>query len=191
MERAVVTARVVGVPHEGLAVWVATDDPDVAGDLDPAPAGTRPDDLLVLDVERHGFRWVVTELVEHLPARRPPTRPATPHAHPSRPPGAVVIAWFPFTREDDAAGKHRPCVVLRSTDPSVLRVRPLYDAGSAHARRTGGVPLHDFRAAGLDKRSVAVTPVEVPVARVEQTIGTLTPHDQRRLGLPSPANGGP
>ena len=183
MERAVVTARVIGVPHEGLAVWVATDDPEVNGDLDPAPPGIRVDDTVVLEVERQGFRWIVTELVDHVPARRPPARPPRPHAHPARPPGTVVIAWLPFTREEDAAGKHRPCVVLRSTDPTILRVRPLYDAGSAHARRVGGVTLQDPHAAGLDKPSVAVDPVEVPIARVEQTVGTLTPHDQWRLGI--------
>ncbi len=151
MERAVVTARIVGVPVPGLAVWVSTDDPDVAGDLEAAPDRMRPDDIVVLAVERHGFRWVVTDLMEHLPASRPRARPPRPHAHPARPPGTVLIAWLPFTREGgDAPGKHRPCVVLRSTDPEVVRVRPLYDPGSAHVRRTDGIQLRGWRSAGLD-----------------------------------------
>ena len=184
MERRVVTARIVGVPAPGLAVWISTDDPDVAGDLDDAPEPMHADDLVVLSVERHGFRWIVVELVEHLPAGRTPSRAPRPHAHPARPPGTVLIAWLPFTSEDDEGpGKHRPCVVLRSTDPSLVRVRPLYDPDSAHVRRTGGVQLDGWRAAGLDKASVAVDPVEVPVARCEQTLGTLTPHDRARLGI--------
>lgn len=184
MEQAVVTARIVGVPAPGLAVWVSTDDPDVAGDLEDAAGHVQADDLVVLAVERHGFRWVVTELVEHLPAARRPIRPPRPHAHPARPPGTVLIAWLPFTRDgDDAPGKHRPCVVLRSTDPSVLRVRPLYDPDSTHVRRAGGVQLRGWRAAGLDKASVAVDPVEVPVSRCEQTIGTLGPQDRAQLGI--------
>ncbi len=39
MERAVVTARVIGVPHEGLAVWVATDDPEAR--RSPGPSAAR------------------------------------------------------------------------------------------------------------------------------------------------------
>ena len=184
MERAVVTARVIGVPAPGLAVWRSTDDPDVTGDLEGASDEVRPDDLLVLAVERQGFRWAVIEVVEHLPAPRRPSRPPRPHAHPARPPGTVLIAWLPFTDDgDDASGKHRPCVVLRSTDASVIRVRPLYDAGSAHVRRHGGVQLEDWRRAGLDKASVAVDPVEVPVGRCEQTIGTVGPRDRSRLGI--------
>ena len=184
MERAVVTARVIGVPAPGLAVWRSTDDPDVTGDLEGATDGVRPGDLLVLAVERRGFRWAVTEVVEHLPAPGRPSRPPRPHAHPARPPGTVLIAWLPFTDDgDDAPGKHRPCIVLRSTDVSVLRVRPLYDPGSAHVRRHGGVQLEDWRSAGLDKASVAVDPVEVPVGRCEQTIGTVGPRDRSRLGI--------
>ena len=184
--RSVVSARIVGVPAPGVAVWVSTDDPEVAGDLEPAPEGMRADDLVVLAVERHGFRWVVADVVEHLPASRPPARPPRPHAHPARPPGTVLIAWLPFTSDgEEGPGKHRPCVVLRSTDPSVVRVRPLYDPGSSIARRSGGVQLEGWHAAGLDKASVAVDPVEVPVARCEQTIGALTPHDRARLGIDS------
>lgn len=183
MERTVVTARVVGTPAPGLAVWVATDDPEIAGDLDDAPADVRADDLVVLAVERHGFRWLVTELIDHLPARRAPTRAPRPHAHPARPPGTVLIAWLPFSREDDAPGKHRPCVVLHSPDPATIRVRPLYDAGSAHVRRFGGVQLTGWRLAGLDKASVAVDAVDVPVGRCKQTLGDLGPHDRSRLGI--------
>lgn len=190
-----VTARIVGVPAPGLAVWKSVDDPDVAGDLDDAPDGTAADDLVVLRVERDRFRWTVVEIVEHLPAshtsagsgrRAASARKAPrPHAHPARPPGTVLIAWLPFTREDgdDAPGKHRPCVVLRSPDPHVLRVRPLYDAGSAHVRRHGGVQLTGWRTAGLDKASVAVDPVDIPVARAEQTLGALDPHDRARCGI--------
>ena len=185
-----VTARIVGVPAPGLAVWKSVDDPDVAGDLDDAPDGTAADDLFVLRVERDRFRWTVVEIVEHLPsshttAGRAGTthKPPRPHAHPARPPGTVLVAWLPFTREPDAPGKHRPCVVLRSPDPHVLRVRPLYDAGSAHVRRHGGVQLTGWRTAGLDKASVAVDPVDIPVARAEQTLGDLDPHDRSRLGI--------
>ena len=180
------TARIVGVPAPGLAVWKSVDDPDIAGDLDDPPDGTAADDLLVLRVERDRFRWIVVEIVDHLPAGRAPSRRAPrPHAHPARPPGTVLIAWLPFTREegDDVPGKHRPCVVLRSPDPHVLSVRPLYDAGSAHVRRHGGVQLTGWRTAGLDKASVAVDPVDVPVARAEQTLGELDPHDRARLGI--------
>ncbi len=191
MERTVVTARIVGVPAPGLAVWKSVDDPDVAGDLEHPPADVAADDLLVLRVERDRFRWTVVEVVEHVPAgtgeRRGPrprvARSPRPHAHPARPPGTVLIAWLPFTREDEAPGKHRPCVVLRSPDPDVIRVRPLYDAGSAHVRRHGGVQLTGWRTAGLDKASVAVDAVDVPVARCEQTLGELDPHDRSRLGL--------
>lgn len=184
MERAVVTARVVGVPVPGLAVWVSVDDPDVAGDLEGAPDAVRAGDVVVVAVERHDFRWVVADLVEHRPVARPATRPPRPHAHPARPPGTVLIAWLPFTSEDDEGpGKHRPCVVLRSTDPAVIRLRPLYDPNSGHVRRTGGVQLRGWRVAGLDKASVAVDPVEVPVRRCEQTIGMLSPHDRARLGI--------
>lgn len=184
MARSVITARIIGVPVAGTAVWKSTDDPDIAGDLEGAPADMRADDVVVLAVERHGFRWVVTELVDHVPARRPRAKASRPHAHPARPPGTVLIAWLPFTRDgDDAPGKHRPCVVLRSTDPWVLRVRPLYDAGSAHVRRNGGVQLRGWRSAGLDKASVAVDVVEVPVAQCEQTLGELDPADRAALGI--------
>lgn len=186
------TARVVGVPEPGVAVWVATDDPDCAGDLHDPPAGTAADDLVVLRVERDRFRWIVTELVERIPADgsspRPgpapsPPRPPKPHAHPARPPGTVLIAWLPFTSEDDGPGKHRPCVVLHSPDPSIVRARPLYDPASAHVRRNGGVQLSGWRIAGLDKASVAVDAVAIPVARCEQTLGHLDPHDRARLGI--------
>lgn len=184
MERRVVTATVIGVPAPGIAVWRSVDDADVTGDLDPAPAGVRPDDLLVLRVERQGFRWVVVELGDHLATgERPEGRRPRPHAHPARPPGTVLIAWLPFSREDDAPGKHRPCVVLHSADPDVVRVRPLFDADSAHVRRHGGVQLRGWHAAGLDKASVAVEAVDVPVARCEQTLGTLDAHDRARLGI--------
>ena len=143
----------------------------------------RADDLVVLSVERHGFRWVVVDIVEHLPTATAPKRAPRPHAHPARPPGTVLIGWLPFTREEDAPGKHRPCVVLHSTDPSLLRVRPLYDVGSAHVRRNGGVQITGWRSAGLDKASVAVEAVEVPVATCEQTLGELGPHDRLLLGI--------
>ena len=179
-----VTARVIGVPAPGLAVWRSTDDPAVTGDLEGVTDAMGPDDLLVLAVERQGFRWTVVEVVEHLPAPRRLSRPPRPHAHPARPPGTVLIAWLPFTADDDEGpGKHRPCVVLRSTDLAVVRVRPLYDAGSAHVRRHGGVQLEDWRSAGLDKASVAVDPVEVPVGRCEQTVGAVSPRDRERLGI--------
>jgi hypothetical protein len=189
MEQRVVTARVVGVPEPGVAVWVATDDPDCAGDLPDPPAGTAADDLVVLRVERDRFRWLVTELVERIPAdgpsRRaePAPRPPKPHAHPARPPGAVLVAWLPFTSEHDGPGKHRPCVVVHSPDPTTIRARPLYDADSAHVRRNGGVPIAGWRTAGLDKASVAVGPVAIPVARCEQTLGHVDPHDRARLGI--------
>jgi hypothetical protein len=96
----------------------------------------------------------------------------------------VLIAWLPFTRDDDEGpGKHRPCVVLRSTDPEVIRARPLYDPGSAIARSSGGVQLQAWRAAGLGKASVAVGPVEIPVSRCEQTLGHLAPVDLTALGI--------
>ncbi len=184
MTRTVITARIVGVPAPGTAVWKSTDDPDVAGDLDDAPAHMRADDMVVLAVEQRGFRWVVTEVVDHVPSVRPAEKSPRPHAHPARPPGTVVIAWLPFTRDgEDSPGKHRPCVVLRSTDPTILRVRPLYDEGSAHVRRHGGVQLRGWRSAGLDKASVAVDAVEIPVARCEQALGVLDPHDRVRLGI--------
>ncbi len=213
-----VTARVLGTPVPGLAVWRAVDDGErseapVAGDLEGAPPDVAPGDLLVLVVERSGFRWEVREVLDHLPggatsgvgrraaspasvAPRPTAargrRARAPHAHPSRPPGSVVIAWLPFTAEptairhgvpDDVPGKHRPCVVLHSADPDHLRVRPLYDAGSAHARRVGGPRLQAWRAAGLDKASVVVAPVDVPLGRVAQTLGRLSPVDRRQLGI--------
>lgn len=181
----VITARVIGTPAPGLAVWKSTDDPDIAGDLDPAPDGLRTDDLLVLEVQRRGFRWDAVRLVEHVPARRRPSgRRRRPHAHPTRPPGTVLIAWLPFTREEDMApGKHRPCVVLHSSDPAVIRARPLYDPGSGHVRRHGGDQLQAWRLAGLDKASVAGAPVEIPVRYCEQTIGSLAPLDRQRLGI--------
>lgn len=180
-----ITARVIGVPAPGLAVWRSTDDPDVTGDLHDAPEDLRADDILVLEVERHGFRWTVTELVDHLSAAPAPKRRGRrPHAHPARPPGTVLIAWLAFTREgEDAPGKHRPCVVLHSSDPSILRLRPLYDPGSAHVRRNDGIQLQGWRTAGLDKASVAMDALEVPVRHCEQTIGALAPLDRRRLGI--------
>ncbi len=180
-----VAARVLGVPVAGTAVWRSVDDADVAGDLDEAPEGVRTGDLLVLEIERHGFRWDVVELVDHQPVgHRPETRRRRPHAHPARPPGTVLIAWLPFTRDEaDAPGKHRPCVVLHSTDPQVIRALPLFDPGSAQVRRHGGVQLQAWRAAGLDKASVAGQPVEIPVRRCEQTIGHLAPVDRARLGV--------
>jgi hypothetical protein len=183
MERRVVTARIVGVPTPEVAVWVSVDDPDVAGDLDHPPEHVRRDDRVVLSVERDRFRWLVRDLIDHVPARSASTTTPRVHAHPARPPGTVLIAWLPFSREDDAPGKHRPCVVLRSTDPTMLRVRPLYDADSAHVRRHGGVQLTGWKTAGLDKASVAVDPVEVPIARVAQTLGEVNPYDRNRLGI--------
>ena len=187
-ERIVVAARVLGVPVPGLVVWRSVDDPDVAGDLDDAPDGIRTGDLLVLGIQRDGFRWQVVELVDHQPVgRRPRTRRRRPHAHPARPPGTVLVAWLPFTREeDDAPGKHRPCVVLHSTDPEVIRARPLFDPGSAHVRRHGGVQLRAWRASGLDKASVAGEPVEIPVRDCAQTLGDLAPVDRVRLGIEGP-----
>lgn len=184
MARTVVNARIIGVPVPGLAVWKSTDDPDIVGDLEDGPVDLAADDVVVLAVERRGFRWVVLEVVDHVPVPRPRHKVLRPHAHPARPPGTVLIAWLPFTNEgDDAPGKHRPCVVLRSTDPNTIRVRPLYDAGSAHVRRRGGVQLDGWRTAGLDKASVAVDPIDVPVGRCAQTLGSLDLADQARLGI--------
>lgn len=190
----VVTASVLGVPAPGVVVWRAAgvgpvDGVEVAGDLDDPERSLRPGDALVLRIRRDRFRWEVVEVVDVVPAA--PDRSRTgggrvrrPHAHPARPPGSVVIAWLPFTSEDDEGpGKHRPCVVLRSTDPGVIRARPLYDPGSAIARRAGGVPLQAWRAAGLGKPSVAIDPVEIPVARCEQTVGQLAPIDLAALGI--------
>lgn len=188
----VVTATVLGVPAPGVVVWRAVDvgpvdGVDVAGDLDDPEEVLRPGDRLVLRVRRDRFRWVVLEVVDVVPvaergSRR--SRPRRPHAHPARPPGTVLIAWLPFTSEDDEGpGKHRPCVVLHSSDPGTVRGRPLYDPGSAVARRAGGVPLRAWRAAGLGKPSVAVDPVEIPVARCEQTLGQLAPIDAAALGI--------
>lgn len=66
----VLTARIVGVPVPDVAVWVSTGDPDVSGDLDHPPAGIAADDRVVLAVRRHGFRWVVSEMLDHVSARR-------------------------------------------------------------------------------------------------------------------------
>lgn len=185
MERTVIVADVLGVPVPGLAVWRSTDDAEVAGDLEDAPEAIRAGDVLVLAVERAGFRWQVVELVEHHPTRRrTPPRRRRPHAHPARPPGTVLIAWLAFTREgDESPGKHRPCIVLHSGDPAFLRVRPLYDPDSTHVRTHGGVQLQSWRVAGLDKASVAVDAVEVPVRHCEQTLGALAPGDRARLGI--------
>lgn len=198
----IVTARIVGTPTPGLAVWKAGDD--VAGDLEDAPAVIATGDLVVLEIHREGWRWVVDRLVDHIPghdavspARATPSpRPATrrrskaPHAHADRPPGSVVIAWLPFTDEvgepEEVPGKHRPVVVVHSPDPDHVRVRPLYDPGSAIARRSGGPRLQSWRAAGLDKPSVVGDPVDVPVRRVEQTWGRLAPVDLRQLGIHVP-----
>ena len=186
------TARVLGTPAPGLAVWRSTEDADVVGDLDDAPAEVRSGDLLVLEVRRVGFRWLVQRLVDHVPAGRPTarTRPPAPHAHPARPPGTVLIAWLPHASDvtpddpiDESPGKHRPVVVLRSPDPAVVRGRPLYDPASAVARRHGGPRLQAWRAAGLDKPSVAGPAVDVPVGRCEQTLGRLSPVDRALLGL--------
>lgn len=187
-ERRVVVARVLGAPAPGIAVWKSVDDPDISGDLDGAPDHVRQGDHVVLSVERVGFRWTVHELVEHRPTAGGRTaRRRRPHAHPARPPGTVLIAWLPFTREgEDAPGKHRPVVVLHSADPTVLRVRPLFDPGSAQVARSGGVQLEGWRAAGLDKASVAVAAVEVPVRYCEQTLGAVVPSDRRRLGIDRP-----
>jgi len=187
----VVTASVLGVPAPGVVVWRAIDAPPVdgvavAGDLDDPERTLRPGDRLVLRVRRDRFRWEVVEVVDVVLATGGAAgpRPRRPHAHPARPPGTVLIAWLPFTSEDDEGpGKHRPCVVLHSADPGIIRARPLYDPGSAVARRAGGVPLRAWRAAGLGKPSVAVDPVEIPVARCEQTLGQLAPLDAAALGI--------
>ena len=92
MERAVVTVRIVGVPEPGVAVWKSVDDAEIAGDLDDPPPGTRAGDLMVLRVERDRVRWIVVDVVEHLPAGRSPSKVQRPHSHPARPPGTVVIA---------------------------------------------------------------------------------------------------
>jgi hypothetical protein len=188
-EHRVVTATVIGVPAPGTVVWRAEgertrDGSPVSGDLDDAEELLRAGDRLVLEVVRDRFRWLVVDVVEAVPRRRSPERPRRPHAHPARPPGTVLIAWLPFTADDDEGpGKHRPVVVLRSTDPGVIRARPLYDPGSAVARSAGGVQVQAWRAAGLDKASVAIDPVEIPVARCEQTLGHLEPVDLARLGI--------
>jgi hypothetical protein len=188
-DRRVVTATVIGIPEPGTAVWRADgersrDGALVSGDLDDPDERLRSGDRVVLEVVRDGFRWLVVDVVDTVPVRRSPERPRRPHAHPARPPGTVLIAWLPFTRDDEEGpGKHRPCVVLRSTDPAVIRARPLYDPGSAVARTSGGVQLQGWRAAGLDKASVAVGPVEIPVARCEQTLGHLGPVDLAALGI--------
>lgn len=189
----VVTASVIGVPAPGIAVWRGVDRPridgvDVAGDLDGADRSLRAGDRLVLRIRRHRFRWEVVEVIDEIPGRGParsdPTRHRAPHAHPARPPGTVVIAWLPFTSEDDEGpGKHRPVVVLHSSDPDRIRARPLYDPGSAVARRSDGVQLRGWRRAGLDKASVAAAPVEIPVSRCEQTLGHLAPVDLAALGI--------
>jgi len=187
-----VTARIVGVPAPGTAVWRAEDTRrlegvDVAGDLEDPDRVLRRDDQVALRIRRDGFRWEVLEVVDVvLRAGRSPGggRVRRPHAHPARPPGTVLVAWLPFTSEDDEGpGKHRPVVVLHSSDPDVVRARPLYDPGSAVARRSGGVQLVGWRQAGLDKASVAVEAVEIPVARCEQTLGHLGPVDLAALGI--------
>lgn len=185
----VVTATVIGVPAPGTVVWRADDErtrdgSPVTGDLDDPTEVLRAGDHVVLEIVRDHFRWLVVDVVDVVPRPRAPSRPRRPHAHPSRPPGTVLIAWLPFTRDDDEGpGKHRPCVVLRSTDPGTIRARPLYDPASAVARTSGGVQLQGWRAAGLDKASVAVDPVEIPVARCEQTLGHLAPVDLAALGI--------
>ncbi len=185
----VVEATVIGVPAPGTAVWRADGErsPDgspVTGDLDDDELALRTGDRLVLEVVRDRFRWLVVRVVDVVPRPRSPARPRRPHAHPARPPGTVLIAWLPFTRDDDEGpGKHRPCGVLRSTDPGVIRARPLYDPGSAVVRDGGGVQLQAWRVAGLDKASVAVGPVEIPVSRCEQTLGQLAPIDLANLGI--------
>lgn len=188
-DRRVVTAMVIGVPAPGTAVWRADgeasrDGSPVSGDLDDVDEQLRTGDRLVLEVVRDRFRWLVVDVVDVVPRPRAPDRPRRPHAHPARPPGTVLIAWLPFTRDDDEGpGKHRPCVVLRSTDPGVIRARPLYDPGSAVVRDGGGVQIQAWRAAGLDKASVAVQPVEIPVSRCDQTLGELAPVDMAALGI--------
>lgn len=187
-----VTATVIGVPAPGLAVWRAADGRridgvEVAGDLDDPGRTLRPGDHLVLRVRRDRFRWEVVEVLDVVPrGRRSPAggRARRPHAHPARPPGTVLIAWLPFTSEgDEGPGKHRPVVVLHSSDPGLIRARPLYDPGSAVARSSDGVQLQGWRQAGLDKASVAVDPVEIPVGRCEQTLGHLAPVDLAALGI--------
>ncbi len=186
-DRHLVTATIIGVPAPGVAVWRAVDDPEIVGDLDDPDELLRPDDHVVLDVARDRFRWLVVELVEIVPRARgrgTGARRRRPHAHPARPPGTVLIAWLPFTRDDtEGPGKHRPCVVVHSSDPAVIRARPLYDPNSAFAKREGGVAVQDWRSAGLDKASVATEPVEIPVGRCEQTMGMLSPADLHRLGI--------
>lgn len=191
--RRLVTATIIGVPAPGTAVWRAVepaqvDGLPVTGDVDDPERRLQPGDQVVLEVERDRFRWHVAEVVDVVPTPGARTgarsKPRRPHAHPARPPGTVLIAWLPFTSEDDdGPGKHRPCVVLHSSDPGLIRARPLYDPGSAVARGSGGVQLRGWRAAGLDKASVAVDPVEIPVARCEQTLGTLTAPDLAALGI--------
>lgn len=195
-DRRVIAAEILGTPVDGLAVWRSTDDPQVAGDLEGRTDG-RAGDLLVLEIERDGFRWHVRRVLDAVPIDAvEPTDPMPPpvadpprsgrrsHAHPVRPPGTVLIAWVPFGREvdEDAPGKHRPCIVLHSPSPDFLRVRPLYDPASAVAR--GGAPQVDgWRVAGLDKPSAVGEPIDLPVARCEQTLGQLTASDRRRFGV--------
>lgn len=187
-----VAATVIGVPEPGVVVWRADGEAPVhgspvSGDLDDPERRLRVGDHVVLEIRRDRFRWEVLAVVDAVPkasTRAVPGRRRRPHAHPARPPGTVLIAWLPFTSEDDEGpGKHRPCVVLHSTDPTIVRARPLYDPGSAVVRRRGGVALQAWRAAGLDKASVAVDPVEIPVARCAQTLGHLAPIDRARLGI--------
>lgn len=187
-----VAATVIGVPEPGVAVWRAdgearVDGSPVSGDLHDPAGHLRVGDHVVLEIERDRFRWQVVSVVDAVPRPAPSPSPAArrrPHAHPARPPGTVLIAWLPFTSEDDEGpGKHRPCVVLHSGDPALVRARPLYDPGSAVARRHGGVALQAWRAAGLGKPSVAVDAVEIPVARCEQTLGHLAPVDLAALGI--------
>lgn len=187
--------EIIGTPIDGLAVWRSIREPQVAGDLE-GPHDVTAGDLLVLEIERDGFRWHVRRVLDEVPADHqdagpPPTRapaPAPrrgrPHAHPARPPGTVIIAWVPFGRDtdDDAPGKHRPCIVVHSPSPELVRVRPLFDPDGAVAR-SGAPRVEGWRAAGLDKASAVGAPVDVPVARCEQTRGQLTPADRRRLGI--------
>lgn len=185
--------EIIGTPADGIAVWRSTRDPDVAGDLE-GPHAVSAGDLLVLEIERDGFRWNVRQVLDEVPADREephaaesparPSRKRRPHAHPARPPGTVLIAWVPFGRDtdDDAPGKHRPCIVVHSPSPDVVRVRPLFDPDSAVAR-AGAPRVEGWRAAGLDKPSAVGEPVDLPVGRCEQTRGQLTPADRRRLGI--------
>lgn len=185
--------EIIGTPVDGVAVWRSTRHPDVVGDLE-GPHDVKSGDLLVLEIERDGFRWHVRRVLDEVPAASdvpttapPPNRPPArrrPHAHPARPPGTVLIAWVPFGRDtdDDAPGKHRPCIVVHSPSPDVVRVRPLFDPGSAVAR-AGAPRVEGWRTAGLDKPSAVGEPVDVPVGRCEQTRGQLTPADRRRLGI--------